>query len=72
MSTVFSTIFIFSKLVYFYFNSFFRCHVTSFYMIRSCFAAKKTPVSVKMPAASSRTPEFSVPIAFSLLYFICL
>lgn len=71
MSTVFSTIFIFSKLVHFYFNSFsLPCNILLYDPFLFC--CKKTPVSVKMPAASSRTPEFSVPIAFSLLYFICL
>lgn len=72
MSTVFSTIFIFSKVAYFYFNSF-HCHVTSFYMIRSCFAAKKTPVSVKMPAASSReTGVFRPDCFFTSVFYLSL
>ena len=54
MSTVFSTIFIFSKVTYFYFNSF-HCHVTSFYMIRSCFARTKSSANGTLCSIGGRT-----------------
>ena len=58
MSTVFSTIFIFSKVAYFYFNSF-HCHVTSFYMIRSCFARTKSSANGTLaPSAVALATNF--------------
>lgn len=72
MSTVFSTIFIFSKVVHFYFNSFsLPCHILLYDPF--LFYCKKTPVSVKMPAASSReTGVFRPDCFFTSVFYLSL
>ena len=75
MSTVFSTIFIFLKVVHFYSNSF-HCHVTSFYMIRSCFARTKSSANGTLaPSAVALATNFCfarVRISRSVTFYLIL